>query len=108
MSFTAIHCLSSTWPNCLAEAFGDCSRSCPPFPLTQRRPMSSEKETSIAYAGICDRAERDGGRACASARGDDAGEQPGHAWSAAVTGWRSAAQAVHGAALLRPQDRSPL
>jgi hypothetical protein len=55
-----------------------------------------------------DRAERDGGRACASASGDDAGEQPGHARAAAVAGWRPDAQAVHGAALFRPQDRPPL
>src|SRR6266540_7513016 len=47
-ALTAIHCLSSTWPSCLAEAFGDCSRSRPPLPFTQCRPMSSEYETSIA------------------------------------------------------------
>jgi hypothetical protein len=41
MSLTATHCLSSTCPNCLLDAFGDCSSGWPPLPVTQCRPMSS-------------------------------------------------------------------
>src|SRR5215467_14182429 len=51
MWFTAIHCLSSTWPSCLAEALFGGSSGTPPLPLTQWRPMSSENETSISPSG---------------------------------------------------------
>src|SRR5215472_9134774 len=51
MPLTAIHCLSSTWPSCLAEAWFGGSSGTPPLPFTQCWPMSSEKETSISPLG---------------------------------------------------------
>src|SRR5512132_3996454 len=51
MALTATHCLSSTWPACFAEAFGDCSRSCPPLPFVQVFPKSFEYERSMAPSG---------------------------------------------------------
>src|SRR5436309_13250769 len=51
MWLTAIHCLSSTWPACRAEALFGGSSGWPPLPLTQVLPRSSLKDTSISPSG---------------------------------------------------------
>src|SRR5437870_5880478 len=51
MWLTAIHCLSSTCPACLAEALFVGSSATPPLPFTQCRPLSSLYDTSISPSG---------------------------------------------------------
>src|SRR2546423_6621744 len=51
MWLTAIHCLSSTWPNVRLFWLFVESSAWPLFPFTQWRPMSSEYDTSISPFG---------------------------------------------------------